>query len=81
MTHLASCFARNATYQPSQESAKEAHELLEAIHEIPSILMQWNEFSLEEIRLHLKCFDHTRWPESRNLLAMFDNLLAEEFQK
>lgn len=71
-------YARNLTYQPSTEAARQIHDLMDALHEIPGFLADWcSSRHPEELRLHLACFDHRRWPGAPDLVAVFEHKLAE----
>ena len=50
---------------------------MEALHEIPDFLANWDRYDVEELRLHLRGFDHTRWIGSPNLVQIFDDQLRE----
>jgi hypothetical protein len=50
---------------------------MEAVHEVPRILMSWSDTRLREVRTHLGCFSSTRYPGSPDLVAHFDKRLAE----
>ncbi len=68
-------FARNSTLS-SDVSLKMINDLMEAIHEIPSQLKTWNNEQIETLRIHLRCFDSTRYPGAPNLSNRFEMLLA-----
>ena len=74
----ATIFCRNATLHDSV-SVKMINEVMEAIHEVPRMVLDWGEHDLNEIRNHLGCFDASRWPDAPDLVQYFDNRL-EEFQ-
>jgi hypothetical protein len=71
--HWAWVHVRNATLSCSVDP-KHINEVAEALHEIPFFLMSWERTSLEELRLHLRGFDSTRWP-GPNFLNYFDQKL------
>jgi hypothetical protein len=50
-------------------------ELMDAIHEVPRMLSQWGEHSVEELRNHLGCFQSSSWPGMPDLVAHFDEKL------
>jgi hypothetical protein len=59
--HWATVFARNWTYS-LDVPLKMVNDLMDAIHEVPSILMHWNEeHSFDMLILHLSCFDDKPW--------------------
>ncbi|MBN2292256.1 MAG: hypothetical protein JXM70_07520 [Pirellulales bacterium] len=83
--HWATVFCRNATLHPDVP-VKMVNDLMEAIHEVPSILMHWDEKrSLDEILLHLSCFDKRLWKERvdndkyfvPNLVGFFQDRLQD----
>ena len=61
--HWATIFARNWTCRPDVP-IKMINALMEAIHEVPSILMHWNnQHSFNEIVLQLSRFDERSWKQ------------------
>lgn len=66
-------------------SVKQVNDLMEAIHEIPAMLMNWRPDSLDEIRTHLGCFQFEHWRNLTgetgvsvpDLVAWFDQRLLE----
>ena len=59
--HLATVFCRNWTLHPDVP-VEMVNDLMEAIHEVPSILMHWNDkHSFDEIVRHLSTFDERSW--------------------
>ncbi|MEN6458188.1 MAG: hypothetical protein ABFC63_04605, partial [Thermoguttaceae bacterium] len=59
--HWATVFARNWTCRPDVP-VKMVNDLMEAIHEVPSILIHWNdENSLDMLIMHLSWFDEKSW--------------------
>ena len=70
-------YARNCTLQSTPDAAKQANDFMEALHEIPQMLTHWSRHTVDDIRLHLGCYHHTRWEGAPNLVKMFDNKLAE----
>lgn len=59
--HWATVFARNWTFSPDVPS-KMVNELLDAIHDVPSILMHWNEKDSYDLLIqHLSLFDDKSW--------------------
>jgi hypothetical protein len=69
-------YARNQSLNESC-NVKELNEVMEAVHEVPRILMSWSDTRLREVRTHLGCFSSTRYPGSPDLVAHFDKRLAE----
>ena len=70
-------YCRNYTLGPAPD-IKQINELMEAIHDIPDHTYRWRQDSLDEIRIHLGCFDHTKWPGSPNLVEYFENELKNQ---
>jgi hypothetical protein len=70
-------YCRNITLSPEKDRRKEVNEIMEAIHEVPDFLKSWQLHDLKELRLHLSCFDSTKWVGSPNLLKIFDAKLQE----
>jgi hypothetical protein len=78
--HRALVHARNLTCRPDTDTAKHVNDLMEALHEIPDFLAHWDLHDIDELRLHLRCFDHTRWPGAPNLVQLFDSTLGTSNQ-
>lgn len=53
------------------------NEVMEAIHEIPRMMFEGEHHSLKEVRIHLGCFNSSRWPGAPDLTAWFDNRLKD----
>ena len=57
------------------------NSLAEALHAIPEMIQGIQYFSgdeerlTREIRIHLECFDHTKCPDSHNLVSIFEQEL------
>ena len=75
--HMGMVYARNCTLQHTPDAAKQANDFMEALHEIPLMLTHWSRSSVEELRMHLGCYDQNRWNGVPNLVKMFDSKLAE----
>lgn len=69
-------YGRNQSLQPECQ-IKEMNDLMEAVHEVPRMLMSWNEGRLREIRTHLGCFHSERFPGSPDFVAYFDRRIEE----
>lgn len=69
-------YARNKSLNPACE-IKEMNDLMEAVHEVPRMLMSWNDGRLREIRIHLGCFPSERFPGSPDFVAYFDRRLED----
>jgi hypothetical protein len=83
--HWATVFARNWTCHPDVP-VQMVNDLMEAIHDVPNILMHWNtDNSLDMLLTHLSWFDERSWKhqvdESRfsvpRLVAFFRNRLKD----
>ncbi len=48
---------------------------MEAIHEVPMMLFRWKEDKIQEIKIHLACFDNSKWEGSPDLVAYFEQAL------
>jgi hypothetical protein len=73
--HRACVMARNCTL-PGHEDAAKANSLMEAVHEIPNLLTNWNADRLREIQNHFSCFESQEWPGSPDLTLIFNDRLA-----
>jgi hypothetical protein len=69
-------FCRNQTLA-NTVSAKMINEVMEAIHEVPRMLVAWEHHNLAKVRVHFGCFQASRWPGAPDLLLHFDNKLNE----
>lgn len=69
-------YGRNKSLS-SECEIKEMNDLMEAVHEVPRMLMSWNEGRLREIRNHLGCFHSEQFPGSPDFVAYFDRRLEE----
>ena len=64
---------------------KQVNDLMEAIHEVPGMLMNWQPHSLNDLRTHLGCFRFKHWGELTDddavsvpdLVAWFDRRVSE----
>ena len=64
---------------------KQVNDLMEAIHEVPAMLINWRSDSLDEIRTHLGCFQFQHWRNltgdtavsTPDLVAWFNRRLTE----
>lgn len=52
---------------------KQINELMEAIHEVPGITLRWKHDSINEIKMHLACFDYIKWEGAPNLVRYFED--------
>jgi hypothetical protein len=75
--HWALVYSRNLTGQPSVEAARQIHQLTDAIHPIPEMLITWPCTSIDDLRLYFACFDHRRWEGAPDLVGIFERKLAE----
>ncbi len=67
-------YCRNYTLREKPD-INQINELMEAIHEVPNIASRWPEGALDEIKLHLGCFDYEKWKDSPNLVSYFENAI------
>ncbi len=56
-------------------SRRQVAELMDALHEVPNMLQDWDGHDVDEIRLHLGCYNAGRWG-GPDLKSMFDAELA-----
>jgi hypothetical protein len=63
---------------------RQVNELMEAIHEIPGMLANWEGHGIDELRTHFGCFDTRRWRTVMDdgavvpdLVALFEQRLSE----
>ncbi len=79
----ATLLVRNSTYPGNDTSIEALHTLGEAIHDVPNLLLYWDEKNLEEIKLSFGVFDQSLWPEDTvpDLLSFFEEELKEEITK
>jgi hypothetical protein len=73
---LACIFCRNQSLA-SMVSAKMINEVMEAIHEIPRMLVSWEHHDLSEVRLHLGSFQASHWEGAPDFVLHFDKKLSE----
>ncbi len=69
-------FCRNQSLA-STVSAKMINDVMEAIHEVPRMLVDWDRHDLAEVRMHLAGFAASRWPGAPDLVSYFDMRLRE----
>lgn len=69
-------FCRNQTLQEGV-SLKMINDAMEAIHEVPRMLLDWGRHDLDEVRVHLACFPASRWPGAPDLVSDFNQKLRE----
>jgi hypothetical protein len=69
-------FCRNQTLR-DDAPARMINELMEAIHEVPRMLADWRRHDLAEVRIHLACFNASRWTGAPDLVSYFDQKLRE----
>ncbi len=82
--HFALVCCRNWTLDENA-SVKQVNDLMEAIHEVPRMLMNWQAHSLDELRTHLDCFHVKEWREFMgedaatvpDLVQRFDRRVSE----
>ena len=69
-------FCRNQTLR-ADVSSKMINEVMEAIHEVPRMVIDWKRHDLTEVRLHFGGFPASHWPGAPDLAAYFDQKLKE----
>ncbi len=69
-------YARNQSLNENC-NVKELNEVMEAVHEVPRMLMSWSDTRLREVRTHLGCFSSGRYPDAPDLVEYFDMRLSE----
>lgn len=69
-------FCHNQTLREGAP-AKMLNDMMEAIHEVPRMLVDWDRHSLEEVKMHLRCFPAGRWPGAPDLVSYFEQKLNE----
>jgi|ERR1700722_2466851 len=58
-------------------SAELVNDTMEAIHEIPRMLIDWDQHNLGGVRAHLACFPASHWPGAPDLVEYFNRKLTE----
>jgi hypothetical protein len=48
---------------------------MEAVHDIPDQMNRWSDDGVEQIKQHLRCFDHQKWHGSPDLVTYFEGAL------
>ena len=74
--HRGLIYARNASL-PSRADIPQVNSLMEALHELPDMLAHWPQHSVEELRVHLASFDHSKWTDGPDLVGIFDSALRD----
>ena len=69
-------FCRNQTLRDGAPT-KMIDDAMEAIHEVPRMLVDWERHDLAEVRMHLATFPAANWPGAPNLVSYFDQKLRE----
>ena len=72
------CIHCRANALEGSTSREMVAELMDAIHDLPHALVNWEpHHSAEYIRNHLGCFDARKWPGMPDLVATFNAKLRE----
>ena len=66
-------------------SIRQVNDLMEAIHEVPAMLMNWDGHDLSELKTHLNCFHASHWRHKMDedeihvphLVTLFEQSLSE----
>jgi hypothetical protein len=69
-------FCRNQSLHAGV-SVRMLNDAMEAIHEVPRMVIDWDSHDVAEIRTHLGCFPASRWPGAPDLVAYFDRKLED----
>ena len=69
-------FCRNQTLQEGAP-IQMLNQAMEAIHEVPRMLVDWQHHDVAEVRTHLGGFQTSRWPGAPDLITYFDQRLKE----
>ena len=72
-------FIRNQTLSENV-SIQMVNDMMEALHDIPQQLSNWNTSSVDNLRIHLACFPCAVWDGSPDLVTFFKQRLAESSQ-
>ena len=75
--HWACVVCRNETYREDASSIQKVYQLMDAIHEVPRMVLDWEHHDLREIRTHLGCFHSEQLPDGPDLVSYFDGLLSD----
>ena len=54
---------------------KQVYELMEAVHDISDQMYRWSDNGVDQVKLHLSCFDHHKWDGSPDLITYFEGAL------
>ena len=69
-------FCRNQTLREGA-ATKMLNDVMEAIHEVPRMLVDWDHHDLSEVRMHLGCFRAADWPGAPDLVGYFNQQLKQ----
>ena len=72
-------YIRNQTLT-AETPNKMINNMMEAIHDIPHKLMNWDTASLNSLRIDFGCFPSDAWEGSPDLVKFFDQRLEEYSQ-
>ena len=53
------------------------NDAMEAIHEVPRMVLDWEHHHLAQVRTHLASYPAARWPGAPNLVTYFDQKLRD----
>jgi hypothetical protein len=53
------------------------NDVMEAVHEVPRMLVDWARHDVAELRTHLGCSPASRWSEAPNLVSYIEQRSAE----
>ena len=69
-------YARNLTFRPTADPARQANDPLAAIHGVPGELTRWEPRCPDVLRQYFVCFQPDRWPGAPDLPRLFDSRLS-----
>lgn len=61
----------------SAERSARLGELMDAVHNLPSLVQNWDACNEEHLRAMLRDYD-ARWKDGESLLAHYDRVVADE---
>jgi hypothetical protein len=56
------------------------NQAMDAIHEVPRMVLDWERHDLDEVRTHFGCFPASRWPGAPDLVLYFNERLRENLE-
>jgi len=71
---MAMVYCRNYAINDNVDT-RQIYELMDAVHDVPDQMYRWSDNGIEDIKLHLRCFDHNKWNDSPDLVSYFEGAL------